>query len=120
VVGGTLSDGQSGDGYRAQTPEGGVPLAGDDPVLLPDPVTDALLRMVTELTAELWVERDRRMVLEDVLVDAGVISSATLENYVPPESRRQHYRDERDALVQSVFKELRRVVATAAVRENGR
>lgn len=116
-MGGTLSGDPLGDDYLAQTPEGGVPLAGDDPMLLQDPATDALVRMVTELTAELWVERDRRMVLEDVLVDAGVISSDSLESYVPDESRRVRYRRERDALVQSVFKELRRVVAMAAVKE---
>ena len=117
-MGGTLSTDSLEDKYVAQTPEGGVALAGDDPILLEDPATDALVRMVTELTAELWVERDRRMVLEDVLVDAGVISSDSLERYVPDESRSERYRSERDALVRSVFKELRRVVATAAVKES--
>lgn len=116
-MGGTLSADPRGRDYRAQTPEGGVALAGDDPMLLQDPATDALVRMVTELTAELWVERDRRMVLEDVLVDAGVIDSDSLESYVPDESHRGRYRSERDALVQSVFKELRRVVAIVAAKE---
>ena len=100
--------------YDQQTPEGGVPLAGADPVLLQDPVTDALMRMVTELTAELWVERDRRMVLEDVLVKAGIIDAETLENYAPEGERRAEFSAERNALVQSVFKELRRVVAGAS------
>lgn len=116
-MGGALNSDQHGDAYSEQTPEGGIPLAGNDPLLLPDPATDALVRMVTELTAELWVERDRRMVLEDVLVDAGVIRAESLENYIPDESRQERYRSERDALIQSVFKELRRVVATAAVTE---
>jgi hypothetical protein len=105
---------QAADGYNHQTPEGGVPLAGADPVLLEDPVTDALMRMVTELTAELWVERDRRMVLEDVLVDAGVIDLDKLESYVPQGARGERFAAERHALVQSVFKELRRIVATAS------
>ena len=117
MVGRALSAEQRNDDYVAQTPEGGVPLAGADPMLLTDPATDALVRMVTELTAELWVERDRRMVLEDVLVEAGVISADSLERYTPDGPRAAHFRAERDALVQSVFKELRRVGATAAVTE---
>ncbi len=109
-----MSSDSATDGYDLQTPEGGVPLAGADPVLLEDPATDALMRMVTELTAELWVERDRRMVLEDVLVDAGVIDGAALENYVPKGERGERFSAERHALVQSVFKELRRLVAAAS------
>lgn len=112
------NDPQVIDDYDNQTPEGGVPLAGADPVLLDDPATDALMRMVTELTAELWVERDRRMVLEDVLIDAGVIRPETLENYVPQGARGERFAAERQALVQSVFKELRRIVATASAESS--
>ncbi len=100
------------DPYHEQTPEGGEPLAGADPVLLKDPVTDALLRMVMEVTAELWVERERRMALEDVLGETGVLAVDAVENYAPDETRAAAVRAARDELINGVFKELRRLART--------
>ena len=101
------------DAYHEQTPEGGEPLAGDDPVLLKDPVVDALMRMVMEITAELWVERERRLALEDVLQDAGVIAPNAIEDYQPDSEQAAAIRGQRDELINGVFKELRRLAQSA-------
>ncbi len=101
------------ESYQLQTPEGGEPLAGDDPILLKDPVVDALMRMVMEITAELWVERERRLALEDVLQAAGVIGPETVENYDPDEERAAAIQRQRDDLINGVFKELRRLTQSA-------
>ena len=101
------------DPYLEQTPEGGVPLAGDDPVLLKDPISDALMRMVTEITAELWVERERRLALEAVLQEAGLLSTDAVENYRPTEAQAADIKRQRDDLVNGVFKELRRMTKSA-------
>ena len=97
------------ESYHEQTPEGGEPLAGDDPVLLKDPVADALLRMVLEVTAELWVERERRMALEDVLDAGHIISRQAIEDYRPDAARAAEIKEHRDQLINGVFKELRRL-----------
>lgn len=87
-----------------------MPLAGDSPVFLSDPVQDALMRMVMEISAELWVERERRMALEDVLVQSGVIAADAVENYLPDSDRSEEIRAQRDALVNGIYKELKRMM----------
>jgi hypothetical protein len=101
------------DPYQDQTPEGGEPLASDDPVLLQDPVVDALMRMVMEITAELWVERERRIALEDLLDRAGVVTADAVETYQPDQQRAAAIREQRDRLINGVFKEVRRLAQNA-------
>lgn len=95
-----------------QTPEGGTPLAGPDPIYLRDPLLDATVRMVVELTAQLWVEREHRMALESRLAETGVLPAAALENWQPSTEHIARVKRERDRLVDDVFKELRRIPAT--------
>ncbi len=95
-----------------QTPEGGTPLAGPDPVYLRDPLLDATVRMVVELTAQLWVEREHRLALEGRLAESGVLPAAALENWQPTAEHLARVKRERDRLVDDVFKELRRIPAT--------
>jgi hypothetical protein len=92
-----------------QTPEGGTPLAGPDPIYLKDPLLDATVRMVVELTAQLWVEREHRFALEARLAEAGVLPAGALEHWKPSAEHVAHMRRERDRLVEDVFKELRRI-----------
>ena len=99
--------------YQKQTPEGGIELAGADPVLLKDPVVDALMRMVTELAAEVWVERERRHALEAVLEDNGVIDSGAVEGYRLSDGQQAEIKQRRDQFINGVFKELRRMVSAA-------
>ncbi|MCS6947596.1 MAG: hypothetical protein NZM12_08275 [Steroidobacteraceae bacterium] len=93
---------------KSQTPEGGTPLAGDDPVYLRDPLLDATVRMLVELAAELWVERERRLVLEARLETAGLLRG-TPSDEGPDHALRERIKAERDRFIDGVFKELRRI-----------
>ena len=66
-----------------QTPEGGTPIAGENPIYLKDPVLDATVRMVVELAAQVWIERERRMTLETLLEAQGTLSRAAIESFKP-------------------------------------
>ena len=54
-----------------------------EPAFLPNPVLDRLLESVMVLSAELWVERDRRRVLEQLLSERGILSAEDIENHAP-------------------------------------
>ena len=54
-----------------------------EPAFLPHPVMDRLLESVMVLSAELWVERDRRRILEQLLQDRGILSAEDIERYTP-------------------------------------
>lgn len=92
-----------------QTPEGGAPLVGADPVYLSDPVLDATVRMLVELAAQVWVEREHRLALEALLVERGVISADTLDSLQPDAALQQRIKAERARFIEDVFKELRRI-----------
>lgn len=92
-----------------QTPEGGIPSGGSDPVLLGDPVTDALMRMLVELSAQVWIERERRLALEELLVGEGKLQPGQLEAFQPSAAAQARIRQERDRYVQDLFGELRRL-----------
>jgi hypothetical protein len=97
---------------RAQSPEGGTPLAGVDPVYLKDPVLDATVRMVVELAAQLWVERERRIVLEKALEAGGALAAGAIERFAPDAALAESLKAERNRFIEDVFKELRRIPVT--------
>ena len=103
----------SGEDDRRQTPEGGTPLAGDNPVYLRDPVLDATVRMVVELAAQLWVDRERLLTVEALLEERGLVTREAIEHYRPSEARQAVLKAERDRFVNDVFKELRRIEPVA-------
>lgn len=105
---------------EVQTPEGGTPLAGADPVYLQDPVLDATVRMVVELAAQVWVERERRLVLESLLESRGVLSREAIESFKPDAAQTAVLKAERARFIEDVFKELRRIPAALAARESTR
>lgn len=92
-----------------QTPEGGTPLAGADPVYLEDPVLDATVRMLVELAAQVWVERERRLALEALLVARGIMTAGALEALQPDAELQQRLKTERERFIEDVFKDLRRI-----------
>jgi hypothetical protein len=94
-------------GYDEQTPETGTPIASNNPTYLQDPVLDATVRMVVELAAQVWVERERRIVLEAALADRGVVSRDQLEKYAPDAALAAALKAERNKFVEDVFKSLR-------------
>jgi hypothetical protein len=92
-----------------QTPEGGTPLVGADPVYLEDPVLDATVRMLVELAAQVWVERERRLALEALLVERGVMSADALEAQQSGPELQERLKTERARFIEDVFKDLRRI-----------
>lgn len=57
----------------------GLPEPGTEPAFLPHPVMDALLEAVIALGGELWIERDRRRMLEALLDAKGLVTSEEVE-----------------------------------------
>ncbi|MEN9527216.1 MAG: hypothetical protein RLY56_1167 [Pseudomonadota bacterium] len=94
---------------RSQTPEGGTPIVGDDPVYLQDPIQDATVRMLLELAAQVWVERERRLTLEAMLETKGIIARDEIERFVPDSNLTAQIKDERTRFLEDIFKELRRI-----------
>jgi GAF domain-containing protein len=94
---------------RAQTPEGGTSIAEPNPVYLRDPVLDVTVRMLVELAAQVWVERERRMSLEYLLERRQLMSRAELDALVPDATEAEAIKAERNRFIEDVFKELRRI-----------
>ena len=94
---------------RSQTPEGGTPIVGDDPIYLQDPIQDATVRMLLELAAQVWVERERRLTLEALLETKGIIAHDEIERFAPDASTAARVKEERERFLEDVFKELRRI-----------
>lgn len=65
--------------------------------------TDDLARMITGLTEELWVLRDRVMLLERAVVDAGVLAADTLDELVPDQELGERLATERLRLIRRVL-----------------
>jgi hypothetical protein len=64
-----------------------------------DPAVDTLARVVVELAAETWVQRDRIRVLETILGQRGAIDPGLVETYQPSAEELQRTLKERDAFV---------------------
>ena len=113
VVAGTC---RTGSLSVAETPEGGTPLAEEDPIYLQDPVVDAAIRMLVEVSAQLWVECERRWVTEQLLEQRGVLSREEIEQFKPNAEGLAAIRAERSRYLESVFKELRRIPVGADIK----
>jgi hypothetical protein len=103
---------------RPQTPEGGTPIVGADPVYLADPLLDATVRMLVELSAQVWVERERRLTLEALLESRGLLGRADIEAFQPSAELTASFEAERARFIEDVFKELRRIPLEAGQRVN--
>ncbi|SDT36689.1 hypothetical protein [Actinoplanes derwentensis] len=64
---------------------------------------DDLARMILELTTELWILKDRTIVLEHLLAEHGVVSPGAVDLFQPGTDLAQSLRDEREALVRRVM-----------------
>jgi hypothetical protein len=82
-----------------------------EPAFLPHPLMDQLLQTVIALGAELWIERDRRMALEAVLIERGIIDADTIENHRPGEDEKQARAAARSALVDRTLGGLKDIPA---------
>ncbi|MER7276969.1 hypothetical protein ABT369_21250 [Dactylosporangium sp. NPDC000244] len=64
---------------------------------------DDLARMITELASEVWILRDRSIVLEELLVRGGVLTAEQIDELVPGGAVRERIAAERAAFVRRVF-----------------
>lgn len=71
------------------------PVTGDERL-------DGLLRMNTELLSELWILRDRVMVLEKILEEKGLLDHEAVSSYAPLRKFAEELQQERDRLVRRV------------------
>ena len=94
-------------GPSGQTPEGGAPLAGDYPVYFKDPVQDAMMNMILELSAQLWMSMDRVYALEDLLSRQGVVSSDDLDGYQPDAERAAALKTRRERFTHGILRDLK-------------
>lgn len=94
---------------RDQTPEGGAPVVGPNPIYLDDPILDTMVNIVLELAAQMWVEREQRMILESALAAQGILSSEEVENFEPTDEQLNKIKLARTKFVDDVFKHLERV-----------
>jgi hypothetical protein len=63
---------------------------------------DALVRMHTELLSEMWIMRDRMMVMEYLLEKRLGLSAREIDDFDPPPEFESRLLAERDALVRRV------------------
>lgn len=67
-----------------------------------DEMLDNLIRMNTELMSELWILRDRVIILEHMLQEKGVVDRKALDDFVPAGALAQELVRERDGMVERV------------------
>jgi hypothetical protein len=86
-----------------------LPAPGTEPAFLGDPVVDQLLEAVIALSAEVWIERDRRMLLESLLEEKGLVARNELEMRVSPAEEKDDRARAREELVHRVLGSLKEV-----------
>ena len=73
------------------------------PSYLENATNDELARMVTTLTQELWILRDRVMTLEQVLEDKDVVTVESVDLHEPGEALSARLRTERQRIIRKVL-----------------
>ena len=101
-------------GPAGQTPEGGAPLVGDYPVYFKDPVQDAMMNMILELSAQLWMSMDRLYALEDLLARQGIVTAAALDGYRPDAERANALKSRRERFTHDILRDLKSLTEGAA------
>ncbi len=64
---------------------------------------DPLYQVVFNLTRELWVVKDRQLVLEAALEEAGIDAAALVDQYQPGDELKQRLDAERQQMLDRVF-----------------
>lgn len=80
---------------------------GDYPVYFKDPVQDAMMNMILELSAQLWMSMDRMYALEDLLARQGMVSAADLDGYRPDAERAAALRARRERFTHDILRDLK-------------
>lgn len=86
----------------------GFEIGGPGRVYYDDVVTDNVVEALMEMSALLWTVRDRQIVLEKVLAEKGLEVASLVEGHVPDEAELAQRREEREAMVQQIFRSFLR------------
>ncbi|MET7879993.1 hypothetical protein [Micromonospora profundi] len=73
------------------------------PKYLENATTDDLVRMIAGLAEELWVTKDRLLVLEEILAGKDLLSDSTVDEHLPSEQLQTVLQRERTRLIKRVF-----------------
>jgi hypothetical protein len=73
------------------------------PLYLGDPKLDKMLGAIVELTAQLYVAKDRERVLEQLLIEKGILTAAELEQYKSSPEFDAEMQKEREELLRAVI-----------------
>ncbi|MGE0800098.1 MAG: hypothetical protein AB7G13_28985 [Lautropia sp.] len=71
-----------------------------------DPVLDRVLAMLTAVSAEVWVLRERQQRLEWALENAGITSERALRSFEPTAEQNAALARDRDAFTAGLFENL--------------
>lgn len=73
------------------------------PKYLEKATIDDLARMIEGLVEELWVTKDRLLVLEEVLVNKGLLPQAAVDEHLPSDGLQSVLHRERMRLIKRVL-----------------
>ena len=68
-----------------------------------DPVIDHLLEVVLLLGGELWVNRDRQMIMEQLLATEGKVTAEMIENFTPDAAFQERQKKARRQFTERVY-----------------
>lgn len=68
-----------------------------------DPMIDHLLEIVLQLGGELWVTRDRQMVMEHLLATEGKVTPEMIEQFKPPAEMTEKLKEQRRTFTRRVY-----------------
>lgn len=71
-----------------------------------DPMIDHLLEICLQLAGEIWVNRDRQMVIEHLLATEGKVTPDMIEAFKPDSEMKAAMRDARRLFTQRIFSSL--------------
>ena len=86
----------------------GAEVFGPGRTYFDDVVVDNLMEAFLELSAQVWINRDRLYVLEKVLEDRGIDAQKLIEEYVPNSKDQEMRRTARQEYVDQVFQSFLR------------
>ena len=82
---------------------------GPNPGYFDDPIQDAMMKMMLELAAQVWINRDRMMAVEDLLEQQGTVGREAIDAYQPSADRAAAIKLERDRFINDIFKEVQKI-----------
>ena len=74
-----------------------------NPSYFKDPMLDRIMGVLFDLSAELWIVKDRAWVMETLLERNGIVTEPDIEEFCATDEQAQRHRAERDRFINRVF-----------------